>query len=493
MRSNSRCAALLAVLALAATAAWAQQSYPSGTAFEENFGNAATNAVPCWVSGPSSCVQPWVVTAGSGQQIVSAPSGYGFAGANVLSLPSAATALALQTYGTLPAIPANSAFTLTMTVATSGYSAGSNVLLLKNVAGQSEVLVGIGYGNGFWFNGGSVCAASTDVAHTIEVTTNGTTMSFYIDGVQCGASISDPGYRTYQIDLDGNTGENLWVGTVTISGAAVTGSWPPSTFVDLTGSGTASSSSILDRCGNSANGWTLSSGTNDFTVSSGAPTLPSAVSVCGVSYSGAGNWLVYTNPAQVSGAYIGSGYEVAATTGVVASWGFLANLSVSSISSLATSDFATIRDSANAERNINICGGTAGATSCSGATGSDTELLVCGEQSSGSDAPGCISVNQATYWFTFDVTASGNDQISVYDWPSLALVGTINLTDTPPTAAGATTFYLGPTGAENPGETVTWKYSDIIIEYADAQFPVLPPTAVASCPHTLMTLGVGCG
>lgn len=495
MRSISRCVALLTVLALAATAAWAQQRrvYPSGTAFEESFGNVATNGDPCWSGGPSSCDQSWAVTAGSGQQIVSAPSGWG---GDALDLPAGATALELKSYGTLPTIPADSGFTLTVTVEMSAYDSGyPNLVVLDNVAGQLEASFG-DHSTGFFEGLGNPCPAAAATVHTLEVVMNGAASKFLIDGVQCGADFSDPGYAPTQLVLYGSSANDVKFQEITIDGASVTGGWQPSSFADFaaqSGATTVAAMNAGTHCFPGAGGWVADTftGTSAFSTDTGNFAAP--LSVCGTDYSGnSGVSLELTWPTGSESEYaweFDGNTTSTGLSGVVASMGFKWKTDAPDTASFT--DQAGIFASGGTFNFFHVCGGTA-TTPCTGT--SPTQLWICAEQTNGT-SPNCYGpIAPGTwYWITMERTSSGNDLMNVYSWPSLSELASLGLTDTPPTSADtAMEFKFGP-AAETPGVPMDSWFSDIVFEYADAQFPVLPPTAVASCPHTLMILGAGCG
>lgn len=485
--SKTRHIGVVALLIGLAVGAHAQQrrTYPTGTAFEENFGNVTTNPDSCWTSGPVSCDQLWTQTAGTGAAIVSAPSGWT---GSALELPSGATRPALEAIGTIPTIPANTGLTLTATVEISAFDSGfTNILELSDVANNQEVSIAE-HATGFYEGGGSPCTAAAGAVHTLKVVINGASSQFLIDGVQCGADFSDPGDAPYRLILYGGTDFSTYWQQVTISGATVSGGWPPSALLNFAGQSgvpTATTLAAGTQCGSGSYSEAGSSVTFAFDSTASLPAFAANESVCGTNYAG------------------NSGVALKATwspTASATSWDYVINTSYTTIAvgfawktdapnTVSFTDVFSI-DSALF---FHVCGGQApSGGSCSGTPGyvQNTDLYVCGEQADGT-TPLCAAISaNVWYWVTIEETPSGSDDMRFYTYPALALVVDMPLTgNTISAGINLHTYSLGDRGSEQPGVSFDCWYGNVLPEYADAQFPVLPPSAAGAC--TLSLLGVG--
>jgi hypothetical protein len=466
---------------------FAQQTYPSGTAFEENFGNATTNPQACWSGGTGTaaqCNQLWAVSAGSGQEIVTAPTGWS---GNALELPSGSTALNLKAYGTMPLIPASTGFTLTFTVELSSYPTSYTELirLKQYTTGNIETQVQA-YTGGFEFYNGTTCGAAAGSTHTIVVVINGSSSLGEIDGTQCGNKWSDPGYPVGEIEVGGGTSYNTYIQQITINGARVTGQWPPSFYANFNGQyGNTVSTSTLQAgtvCNFNAlsatqtGAWSQSSTTGiTWSYVQGGQPFANLLGACGGGYGGNVNVaLEMTVPTSASpGGYWENTFY---TNYSMASVGFYAELvPTGTFGSGENIDFLLLGGSSD-QYNVMYQSNSGG-----------TEFYICFEnQQGGGTAPCSRAISASTfYWITFDVTGpGGTNNVWIYNINANGGVTSLfqELTEAGTHQAfGAGTFRIGvgKVGDETISNSANVIYSNIIVSAANAPAPLMPPVLAA--------------
>ena len=98
--------------------------------------------------------------------------------------------------------------------------------------------------------------------------------------------------------------------------------------------------------------------------------------------------------------------------------------------------------------------------------------------SPGSGSGKAVTVADGTmYWVTFKMVKNGLVQLSVYD-TKLNLVGTASLSDTDNTNIDY--IWLGNDLTQNPALAYTELLDDLIVDYTNAKFPLLPATSNAT-------------
>jgi hypothetical protein len=447
--------------------------------FQENFGNTTTNGEACWSGGTGNaaqCAQLWNVDASSGETIVAAPSGWS---GNALELPSESTAITLETAGSFPEIPGGSGFTLTLTVELSAYPSSYTTLIklrqyysgATSDGGNTEVGINAYTGGFEASSNGTTCSAAAGSTHTLVITETGTTGSkFTIDGTQCGATWTDPGYAVGAVLIGGGTSYNTYIQTITINGSTITGGWPPNVLMDWDAeSGNTVNATNLaagTHCGNAPSAWTSSTLTGvSFSFITDGQAFASPLSVCGTSYSNNTNTTLEMSVTTTSGS--GGYWDLEFYTAYAnASVGFYFKFNAAGTFNTIGLDIGTLMSSSGNQYGLQIQSNSGG-----------TSWYVCGENYEGGGTAQCISssLSQNTwYWVTFGIASSGTNYFWVYNVngtliQKVAFAGTFEAT-----VPGTIDLYLGKTGAETMPNSANVYYSGVITEYADAAMPLLP-------------------
>jgi hypothetical protein len=488
---------LFLILALIPCLLQAQQTYPTGTDFEENFGNATVNPQACW-SGASGqalyCNQLWTVTQGSGQAIVTAPSGWsGYA----LELPSASTVIKMYTYGTFPLIPKNTGWTITVTTEVSAWASATTYFqaLSYGTGGSIEASFGLAT-NGFYFpsNGGTHCPGNgTGATNTITLSSNGTSVTASVNGSACGNSWSDPGYPIGSLYLEGNASVNIYFQQITVNGFTVTGSWPPSFYVNFNGQYGNSVTTTTMQAGtvcnyNAQNGgatgdWTLSSGSGiTWAFIQGGQPFASNLLACGGAYNGKVNVALQMGVANsgTPGQYFGNAFYTVYTILQAGMYIQLVPTGALGGSGHNIDTFVLGRAGTNAY-NTMFLGSTSG--ECS-----STNCICFENDQGGGTAPCSSGITSSTwYWQTFDVTGSGGTN---YLWvfnvnangQVTSLLSQVQESGTHEAFAGGTfNIEVGKTGDEVINNTANVIYSNVIVNATSlVAGPLMPPAGPAS-------------
>jgi len=456
--------------------------YPLGTIFRESFGNVP-NGDPCGSPSSQTCQQTWNLASGTAGSIGAMTGCASGANGSALSLGTAAAKV--NTYGTFPPLFIDQNYTITITFCPSTYGTSFDELLALTNSGSADHLAEV-----YWYTSGKLCAigcgSGTSAAtvknalNTLVISLNSTPSSSYISlngGTHLAftPTVTD-GQNVFEINADGTAAFNIQSITIVAgTGNTSTGGWQPSMFVDLAGAsgGATATQAILNagtHCGDqqavSTSSWATPA-TNYFTIQTGAPSLPVPLPVCGTLYGGnTGLWLQYQNAGVTSGNPFVYFFNTTYSTAIA---GFVGNFTVSSLTNLTTSDVFRLQGAG-----FLICGqttlGYTGST-CAGSSSANTQLILCGENNAGTNA-GCLPITSGSSYFVQMFTQSSNaDTLTVYNWPGLSLVGTVAITGN--WSGGSGTMNVGPFGSENPTNTVTWKYSNIILVNADAPSSLL--------------------
>lgn len=481
--------ALLLAALFGAPSLWAA-CYTTGTTFTESWNKASGD--PCWSGGTSVCQQTWAVASGSGETVTTAP-GSGWNCANVLELPHAATGLELDAYGTIPYIPqgtSSASYDLNFEY----YYDSTNVTAFRNFlelqfpgAGTAAlVLQQNSNGSGQVFlNTAGALALSTSTRHLIHIHVAGASSFAQIDG-GTQTSFTAPSADWMEIKLFGDTtGANLYFGNIYATASGFPGGFPPSAFFDYAGgtSGTTVTAALLNggtHCGNggaSFGNWTYNAGASTDKVefdTANTQNLASNLTVCTASYAGNTGVSIRHNTPGTSTPGAAAEYTFVTTYPAV-SFGLFWKVNTT-LASVAFTDQGRINVGVgNGGTAWHVCGSTS-TSACLGSPGSFTSLLICAEANNGTTV-GCAPItNNTWYWITFNFT-TGTDTFDVYDVTGHTQIATFSLTNSGNPAAATDNLFLGAVGSESPGVQLDSYYSNVIVDYADAQFPLLPPSA----------------
>jgi hypothetical protein len=454
----------------AATISIISSGTPSGSTFNESFGNASSL---CWSSGPSSCDQLWVAQ-GSAQSIVATPGSAppNTAGPHALQMiEPAGTASYIYTTGTFPRLPAGTPFDLYFTLDIT--SQAMQAFDLTRLITPSTYADGSGYPAQISFEydgsnlqlqaGGSSFTSNVNLSlnawHTVQLhLAGGTNASFMVvDGGATNTFTENASDFAYLVlgsaagNLDAMT---YYIGNVHVN-CAVGGGPPPSAYIDFESStdGTTIDTGILaasTHCGNGI--WSLTpSPITGMTISTDAQKeLPSPVTTCGTQYGDAAGTRGLRYDVSQTSRYAAYNWS---TTSSSASVGFFYKITVSdtnyysvfNINGRSGLDYAVLNVHDGAMR------------------------LEVGSQIS--SAPITISPD-TWYWVTMQYNAGGTHHLQVYDTTSWALLGDISNGATGNDSPDG--ISMGRTRMETGYPSAYWYYDNIVIDYLTAKFPIVP-------------------
>ncbi len=491
--------------------AHAGQSYSSGTVFKETWG-ASSGAELCWTDGPTNCNQPWIniQTGGTGQSIVTAPSGMPSGNALKMQIAATGTPTILETAGSFPLIPTSTAMDInfTLDVTSSSIAAYDNETFLC----VGDPFIGTGCNGSletaalvFTYDGSnfSIYANASTTSNNVNLTLNTHhTVHLHIAGASSYVSVDGGASSTFaafsvpvnvvEFGLDGGNQDvaTYYIGSdFAITASGMNGSWPPSELMDWAGqSGTPTANSIVagTHCGNApAANIATSTGNAPFTFTAGGQAFLSSLSLCGASYPGTSNVILHMAiPSSTTGV---GGFETISynTAYSSSSVGFYFRWNTNTGANLQFSDMAQLGNGdSNTPVNLQL----------NGQEGDGKEHLLLETDwvtGTGGASNTYIAYGLASstwYWATFDINASTTDKASLYD-TSGNLLGTSNF-NTPMDGftPGQLIFEIGKTGNENEPVPGYIDYSNVIVDYADAVFPLLPPAAPPSCAFSTLLI-----
>jgi len=491
-RASPKWSVLLATLvafSFSALKAAAQCSTPTGVTFTESFGDSA-NA--CWPGGPLGCDQAWQVQGGT-YSIVASPDGApaDTACANSLSMAASATPARLQTYGTIPDIPAGTTLDLFFTLyVTSAPRSNSNFIQLRNVTRTTNaVLAQIVWTNS---NGTFLYASgSSSSANTAAVALNSWhSVQLHIDATSASSIALDGGtpqtFTANAQDMNalviyGDTIGSYDIGNMYINapGYAPTGS---PMLVDFAGGipGTPITTATLNAASHCVNvPWTMSTSNMTDMVFSTEQThnLHTSVQACGNTYAGdSGMSLRYDMSSSQVATYW---YE---TLSPSASLGFFYYTTV-------------LPNSETFYCNADIMGALDYA--CVHQHGNGKTLQIWLEVNIAPElygAPIPISPN-SWYWITLQYNAGGTHHLRVYETQNWTLIGASD----GPSNHGVDMplrYTFGRSGS-SPGPPGTYLYfSNMELDWVAGKFPLGPgggdipaAPAITSADHTTFIAG----
>lgn len=469
---------LLAVILLG------QQTPPSGTAATENFGGTTINPQTCPDGSTVGCTQLYT-TSGTAPVITSSTGCSGWSG-NTVKLGSTSV---IYTNGTWPTIPAGTNYTITFTECASSIPSAFTLMFetFTSDGGSSDSFLNFHSTTGIEFPNSTTCAAAAGAMHTIVLNINGASSIGEIDGAQCGSAWTDAGKPIGRIQWAGNSTGSLYIQSWSITGpSSITGGWPPSAFFNWNGqSGNTVNAANLQLgtvCGNAYSGtsvgdWVETSPTGiTYTFITAGQAFPANLPVCGTSYAGTSNVALHMAVATTANA-TGGWSDTFNTVYNTAAVGFYVKLTATgTLGAAGNIDFTDMHGPGSASYGLQFY------------DAGSTNVDICFENYLGGGSAPCTSspISSGTwYWVSYilNPTAVGSNYAWIYSVSGsggvtliqkLTAVGTFEAM-TP----GSIQLYLAKTGNETITNAATVDYSNVIVQYANASGPVLPPSNAA--------------
>lgn len=440
---------------------------PVGSTFTESFSGAANS---CWSGGPSLCDQLWIAQ-GSAQSIVPAPGSPppNMAGSSSLQMAEpAGTANYIYTTGSFPRLPAGTPFDLYFTLdvtsqAMTAFDLTSLITPANNTDGQDyPAQISFSYdGSNLKLQAyGASSSSGENIAlnawHTVQLhLAAGTNASFItVDGGGPSTFTENPTDFAWLVigsahgEFDAITYD---IGVVYVN-SALGGGPPPSAYIDFETAtdGTTVTPATLaasTHCGNGI--WTLSTTPiTGLTISSaGQKQLPAPVNTCGTQYIDTGTRGARYDISQ-TGRYASYTWS---STSASASVGFFYMITVSDNNFYSA--FA-ITGSGFDYAVLHVLNGT-----------------MALETTGGLSSSFPISPN-VWYWVTLQYNAGRMHRMQVYDTTTWTMIG--NVSGPASGNYAPTAIEIGRPGSETGFPSAYWYYDNIIIDYLNAKFPLLP-------------------
>ena len=449
---------------------WAAACAPTqGTAFAESFNGTDL----CGFNNQSGCVQTWTALQGTSMSIAVSPAANPFSCPNALELAQNATQAQVATYGTFNDIPgATSAdiFIEFYITATPGSFANLMSVFRSQLGTNSPMGAVTTTTPGVeCFSGGNfsaTMAASLNAWHLLQCHIDSTAANCY-GKLDAGSNQTFTCANTgdfNQIRLYGQTAasSNTYFGDVYINSTNGGGSHPSMLF-DQAGVTTGTVPTVANltsatHCGNGV--WTLSTTPlTTFTFSNtNSISYPVPQTACGQIYAG------------------NSGLSVAETlssTTEFIKYGFLSYYAESTVGFyyLTTSASGTASKQDQAEL---ISGdGTNWIIMYTQSTGA--QLQMCLEQSSTGTGVGCANISPSTwYWVTMELNQNATLVLRIYNGTTFAQIGTLYGVGNTGGNVPAAFVFGSALGAITGTQNGTAYISNIILDYANSIFALLP-------------------
>jgi hypothetical protein len=458
--------------------------------FNENWNSGAETEF-----GASTLCNQWTIENGSTSNIsvTSAPTS-GWNETNVLKLTHGTNAATIYSLGTFPYVVSTSNVTCTAEVyfSSTTYSSFFNFFSLSYIgaATQAYYIETSNSAGNFYSRGSTSFSMTAGTRHVLTVTLNGSSSFLKVDGTTKD-TFTAPAADYATISLAGDSGSSAadwyWgqLQCTPNSGGPSVSKWPPSSLFDAAGgsNGTApNSTNVLNGIHGGNMGaqygtpyYTAGSSTDTLTYSGTypCPTFASAVTVGGAGYTGnVGLAIDHHVPSGVSPeAYVEFSINSSYPNVYV---GFCYGVYGGTSTWMDTAGFFD-------DWVLNDCDSTS-TTACAGTTGLSYHL-TCVESLKSSSQQGCVQTSRNTlYWVTGTALggsgSSVNDSISFYNLNSNgtvgSLIGTVTSVDNP--FSETIGFGCGALGSEPPSTSEDAICGNIIFEWADGSFPVLPPS-----------------
>ncbi len=442
---------------------------PKGSTFTESFGDSSSL---CWAGGPSSCDQLWIVPNGAAQSIVATPGTppQNTASANSLQMTVAAGANSyIYTTGTFPRIPSGTAFDLFFTLDVSSQAMKAydltRLITASSSSDGSEWPAQVSFRfDGTHFQllaGGSTSASPINISvnswHTVQLhVTSGASASYIV--VDGGAQTTfTENAKDFADVVVGPAGGNLdamtyYVGNIYVN-SPLGGGPPPSMYLDFENSvdGTTITTDILaasTHCGNGL--WSLTNNPiTGMTISTAAQKqLHSPVTTCGQQYTDTTGTRGLRYDMSQTSRYAAYAWSTPSSS---ASVGFYFKIGVTDTNYYSA--FAIVAGGGDYAV-LHIRGGA-----------------IYIETWTGTTTPIPIS-QDAWYWVTMQYNAGGTHHLQVYETVNWTLLGSASNAATgnyKPTG-----IEIGRTGSETGYPSTYWYYDNVVVDYLNGTFPILP-------------------
>lgn len=446
-------------------AACTSASTTNGNSFIESFGDSSSL---CWTAGPSTCGQIWALTAGSPTIVASpgSPSANTVC-ANSLYLNGAQT---VTTYGAIPYIAAGTTFDLyTYIYVTAGSAfsyttaispmdeAGSTYpgRILFNYTGGN--LVALAQGS---TASGNTAAISLNAWHVLRLHIDATAANSYIK-LDAGSNVTFTANSSdiNQVQFNGVASATWYVGDSYIT-SAVGGGPPPNLFVDFAGN----TSGVVVTAGNIATG--THCGNDPPAVITGSTiaysnaqsiTMNTAKTACGTSYPG--------------NAGLSVKHDLRTTDAIQHNF-----LSMSNTASIGGFLYFNISATDTTAYNVFAIRQQGGGAASVHEEGSGTTLRVFLETPNGGSNELSSSYNispNTWYWITMLYTVGGPQYLKIYETSTWTLLATLSNADSAATApANAAVYGHSGSNLSTPAQYIY--YDNIVVDYVNGTFPILP-------------------
>jgi hypothetical protein len=469
-RRNSQWSMLLAALLMlcfCGPRTEAQCSAPDAVTFTESFGDSSS---ACWPGGPTGCNQPWKITQGTAYSIVESPPGApaNTACANSLQLAASTTPVKLQTYGSIPAIPAGTnldlSFSLYVTTAPRDFTTFLQLKSSSTGALLAQMVWRNSGGSTFVYASGSTSSANTETIslaswHSLQLHIDAVAQNSYVtlDGGAQHAFTANA-QAVNAVYINGDASGTYLISNLQLNAPGLGPSGNPM-LADFAGAVnsipvTAAAMNAGSHCVNT--GWTVDSGASALVFSNDrSENLHTSVQACGNLYHGDTGMSVRFDLSSTQAAT----YTLS-TTSSSASVGFFYNTAVSSRS---TTYFCNAR----------ITG--AFDYACVHQHGNGSTLQMYLEVYTSPELFGApISISPNTwYWVTLQYNAGGTHHLRVYDTTKWSLIGSSD----GPSSHGTDLpirFDFGHSGSDVAPAGTYLYFANIELDWVTAAFPLGP-------------------
>jgi len=400
----------------------------------------------------------------------------------------------LDTDGTFPALTAGTSYDVYIVFETDALLSGNALIydLYDRASGGYAVNVSVGSdGKSLyaWDQGGTVSASvpfSLNAWHTAHVHVDAILANSYLQ-IDGGSTASfAPVARGPQImELFGTTTGNIYYQSIYIN-SSVGGGWPPSALMDMSGGSirtTATPSTLANstHCGNGS--WAMEGGPYLVFSSTFTQSYPALQNACGIGYqNNTGLSLKYDFALQGT-----------QTNNAQANYTYSSVYNTSSAGTYILFDLPATDTHFMSSYTLAVPGGDYAVATEHG-TGSSLQLVL--ECSTPPERYGAINIKPGTwYWVSLDFNLGGGTHyLNVYS-TDMSLVGSASCPSA--ATAPASLLILGLSGGEPTPASGGIYYSGPILDYADAVFPLLPPSgtvtpvppAITSANNATFTVG----
>ncbi len=447
--------------------AWSQCSVPAAATFTESFGDGLS---ACWPGGPATCNQSWKISSGTNYSIAESPSGAPpeTVCTSSLELAASATPAKLQTYGSIPNLPAGTTVDLSFSLyVTAAPKDLATFLQLRSSSGSllAQLVWRNSGGSTFLYASGSAASSNTEQIflnswHSIQLHIDATAKNSYVvldAGTQHPFTANTQSMNSILINGDVNGG--YYISNLILAAPGYGPSGNPM-LTDFAGgiNGTSITTAAMNSGSHCVNtGWTVGSGSSMIFSSDRTENLHTSVQACGSLYHGDSGLSVRFDMSSHQAAT----YTIS-TSSTSASVGFFYNTTVASKS---TTFYCNAR----------ITG--AFDYACVHQHGNGKTLQIFLEVYTAPElygAPIPISPN-TWYWVTLQYNAGGTHHLRVYETQNWSLIGSSD----GPSSHGTDLpirFDFGHSGSDVAPAGTYLYFSNIELDWVTAAFPLGPGT-----------------